>query len=172
MLQTIEDTAPSKKGNGLHYAFIICLGGFLTQAIVLSCQRLPAVALEPIRQTLGVSYADVGLITSVFMIFYAGLSIVWGMLGDKIGTRWAMTIACGLASIGALLERADIGLVIYTGALHDDTMGDYTELHLQAVKRGIPTLTSIDTALAAVGLLEDQLTEDSTELVDISAIGM
>lgn len=51
-------------------------------------------------------------------------------------------------------------------------MGDYTELHLQAVKRGIPTLTSIDTALAAVGLLEDQLTEDSTELVDISAIGM
>ena len=103
MLQTIEDTAPSKKGNGLHYAFIICLGGFLTQAIVLSCQRLPAVALEPIRQTLGVSYADVGLITSVFMIFYAGLSIVWGMLGDKIGTRWAMTIACGLASIGALL---------------------------------------------------------------------
>ena len=29
MLQTIEDTAPSKKGNGLHYAFIICLGGFL-----------------------------------------------------------------------------------------------------------------------------------------------
>ncbi len=68
---------------------------FLTQAIVLSCQRLPAVALEPIRQTLGVSYADVGLITSVFMIFYAGLSIVWGMLGDKIGTRWAMTIACG-----------------------------------------------------------------------------
>ena len=103
MLQTIEDTAPSKKGDGLHYAFIICLGGFLTQAIVLSCQRHPAVALEPIRQTLGVSYADVGLITSVFMIFYAGLSIVWGMLGDKIGTRWAMTIACGLASIGALL---------------------------------------------------------------------
>ena len=117
MLQTIEDIAPSKKGNGLHYAFIICLGGFLTQAIVLSCQRLPAVALEPIRQTLGVSYADVGLITSVFMIFYAGLSIVWGMLGDKIGTRWAMTIACGLASIGALLFGffAQYGLPVAIG---------------------------------------------------------
>ena len=105
MLQTIEDTAPSKKGNGLHYAFIICLGGFLTQAIVLSCQPL------------GVSYADVGLITSVFMIFYAGLSIVWGMLGDKIGTRWAMTIACGLASIGALLFGffAQYGLPVAIG---------------------------------------------------------
>lgn len=114
MLQTIEEAAPSKKGNGLHYAFVICLGGFLTQAIVLSCQRLPSVALEPIRQTLGVSYADVGLITSVFMIFYAGLSIVWGMLGDKIGTRWAITIACGLASLGAILFGlfAQYGLII------------------------------------------------------------
>ena len=74
--------------------------------------------------------------------------------------------------IGGLLERAGIGLVIYTGALHDDTMGDYTELHYQAVKRGIPTLTSIDTALAAVGLLDEGWTEDSTELVDVSAIGL
>ena len=72
--------------------------------------------------------------------------------------------------IGGLLERAGIGLVIYTGALHDDTMGDYTELHLQAVKRGIPTLTSIDTALAAVSLLDDGWTEDATGLVDVSRI--
>lgn len=73
--------------------------------------------------------------------------------------------------IGGLLERANIGLVIYTGALHDDTMGDYTQLHYQAVKRGIPTLTSIDTALAAVSLLDEGWTEDSTKLVDVSKIG-
>ncbi len=110
MLQAIEDASP-KKSNGLHYAFIICLGGFLTQAIVLSCQRLPSVALESIRQTLNCSYADVGLITSVFMVFYAGLSIVWGMLGDKIGTRWAITLSCGLSSVGAIL----FGLFAQTG---------------------------------------------------------
>ena len=74
------------------------------------------------------------------------------------------------ADIGGLLERANIGLVIYTGALHDDTMGDYVELHRQAVKRGIPTLTSIDTALAAVSLLDDGWTESSTELTDVSEI--
>ena len=74
------------------------------------------------------------------------------------------------ADIGGLLERANIGLVIYTGALHDDTMGDYVELHRQAVKRGIPTLTSIDTALAAVSLLDDGWTESSTELIDVSEI--
>ncbi len=91
MLQTIEDTAAP-----------ICLGGFLTQMIVLSCQRIPSIALESIRETLGVGYAEVGLITSVFMIFYAGLSIVWGMLGDKIGTRKAITLACALAALGAI----------------------------------------------------------------------
>ena len=74
------------------------------------------------------------------------------------------------AETGALLERAGIGLVIYTGALHDDTMGDYTRLHFEAVRRGIPVLTSIDTALAAAGLLAEHLTEDSTELVDVSDI--
>lgn len=102
MLQTIEDTVPKKKG-GLHYAFVICLGGFLTQMIVLSCQRLPAISLEPVRQTLGVNYAEVGLITSVFMVFYAGLSFAWGILADKIGTRWSITAACGLSAVGAIL---------------------------------------------------------------------
>ena len=78
-------------------------------------------------------------------------------------------VAC-VTDIGALLERAGIGLVIYTGALHDDTMGDYVELHYEAVKRGIPVLTSIDTAGAALRVSEEKLTEDSTELVDVSAI--
>lgn len=120
MLQTVEDVS-SKKSNGLHYAFVICLGGFLTQAIVLSCQRLPSVALEPIRQTLGCSYADAGLITSVFMVFYAGLSIVWGMLGDKIGTRWAITLSCALSSAGAILfglfASMGLGVAIVTWAI-------------------------------------------------------
>lgn len=101
MLQTVEDTMP-KKGGKLHYAFIICLGGFLTQFIVLSAQRLPAISLESIRQALDVSYADVGLITSVYMIFYAGLSFAWGMLADKIGTRNAITLACALSAVGAI----------------------------------------------------------------------
>lgn len=101
MLQTVEDTQP-KKGGKLHYAFIICLGGFLTQFIVLSAQRLPAISLESIRAALDVSYADVGLITSVYMIFYAGLSFAWGILADKIGTRKAIVAACVLAAIGAI----------------------------------------------------------------------
>ncbi len=112
MLQTVEDMAPKKSG-GLHYAFVICLGGFLTQFIVLSTQRLPAISLESIRQTLGVSYAEVGLITSIFMVFYAGLSFMWGMLADKIGTRKSIFAACALAAAGAILFGffAPMGLI-------------------------------------------------------------
>lgn len=113
MLQTIEDAAPKKK-KGLHYAFVICLGGFLTQMIVLSCQRLPAISLESIRQALDVSYAEVGLITSVFMVFYAGLSFAWGMLADKFGTKKCIVAACATASVGTILFGmfAQFGLYI------------------------------------------------------------
>ena len=112
MLQTVENTAPKKKG-GLHYAFVICLGGFLTQFIVLSAQRLPAISLESIRQTLGVSYAEVGLITSVYMVFYAGLSFAWGMAADKFGTKRMIVLACGLAAVGAI----SFGLLAPTGLI-------------------------------------------------------
>lgn len=112
MLQTVEDAAPKKK-KVLHYAFVICLGGFLTQFIVLSAQRLPAISLESIRQALDVGYAEIGLVTSVYMIFYAGLSFAWGMLADKIGTRKAIVAACSLAAIGAILFGlcAPLGLI-------------------------------------------------------------
>ena len=112
MLQTIEDASPKKSG-GLHYAFIICLGGFLTQFIVLSAQRLPALTLESIRQALDVSYAEIGLITSIYMVFYAGLSCAWGMAADKVGTRTAIVAACSLAAVGAIAFGflATLGLI-------------------------------------------------------------
>ncbi|MDD6785399.1 MAG: MFS transporter [Eggerthellales bacterium] len=112
MLQTIEDASPKKSG-GLHYAFIICLGGFLTQFIVLSAQRLPALTLESIRQALDVSYAEIGLITSIYMVFYAGLSFAWGMAADKFGTRKAIVAACSLAAVGAIAFGflAPLGLI-------------------------------------------------------------
>ena len=75
------------------------------------------------------------------------------------------------ADLGGMLECAGIGLVIYSGALHDDTMGDYIELHRQAIRRGILCITSLDTALAAISLLNEHLTPDDTELLDIGTVG-
>lgn len=61
-------------------------------------------------------------------------------------------------------------MVIYVGALHDDTMGDYVELHRQAVKRGIFCITSIDTAKEAAALLGEHFSPDATELLDIGKV--
>lgn len=55
MLQTEQDL--QAKSGGLHYAFVICLGGFLLSGIVLAAQRLPSIALDSVRQTLGVGYS-------------------------------------------------------------------------------------------------------------------
>ena len=74
------------------------------------------------------------------------------------------------ADLGGFLERAGIGLVIYVGALHDDTMGDYVELHRQAVKRGIFCITSIDTAKEAAALLGEHFSPDATELLGIGKV--
>ena len=65
MLQTEQDL--QAKSGGLHYAFVICLGGFLLSGIVLAAQRLPSIALDSVRQTLGVGDADGGRMTSGFM---------------------------------------------------------------------------------------------------------
>ena len=75
------------------------------------------------------------------------------------------------ADLGGMLERAGIGFVIYSGALHDDTMGDYIELHRQAIRRGILCITSLDTAYTAISLLAEHMSPDSTELLDIGTVG-
>ncbi len=47
-----------------------------------------------------------------------------------------------------LLESGKISYVIYTGAVHDDTVGDYITLHRRAIQLSIACLTSLDTANA------------------------
>ena len=67
-----------------------------------------------------------------------------------------------------LMEKGDIGFILYTGALYDSTMGDYIALHKRAVQLGIPCLTSLDTADALAGIIASRYTENNTELVNIN----
>ncbi|MBQ7444492.1 MAG: carbamoyl-phosphate synthase large subunit [Clostridia bacterium] len=69
-----------------------------------------------------------------------------------------------------LMEAGKIGLVIYTGAVRDGTIGDYILLHRRAVQLGIPCFTSPDTAGAFADVIESGFDFDSTELVDICKI--
>ena len=66
-----------------------------------------------------------------------------------------------------LMEAGKIGLIIYTGAVRDGTIGDYILLHRRAVQLGIPCFTSPDTAGAFADVIESGFDFTNTELVDI-----
>ena len=67
-----------------------------------------------------------------------------------------------------LMENGGIGLVVYTGAARDGTVGDYTALHERAMQLGIPCLTSLDTANALAEIIASRFNCRNTELVDIN----
>ncbi len=67
-----------------------------------------------------------------------------------------------------LIKEGEISLVIYTGALYDDTLAEYIELHGHAVRCGVPCLTSLDTAGAMADMLASRYNTGNTELVDLN----
>lgn len=67
-----------------------------------------------------------------------------------------------------LIDSHTIDYVVYTGAVKDDTVGDYRVLHRKAMYAGIPCLTSIDTAQALADIIASRFSLDNTELVDIN----
>lgn len=67
-----------------------------------------------------------------------------------------------------LMEERKLGYIIYTGAVKDGTLGDYTQIHRKAMLCDIPCLTSVDTASALAEMIESRYTADNTELVDIN----
>ena len=69
-----------------------------------------------------------------------------------------------------LMAEGDLSYIVYTGAVKDATIGDYTVLHRKAMLLGIPCLTSLDTANALADIIESRFNEGNTELVDINAM--
>ena len=70
--------------------------------------------------------------------------------------------------ITALMENGAIHYLVYTGAVKDATVGDYTVLHRKAMQLGVPCLTSLDTANALADIIESRFNALNTELVDIN----
>ena len=67
-----------------------------------------------------------------------------------------------------LMESHAVNYIIYTGAVKDDTVGDYTVLHRRAMVLGIPCMTSLDTANALMDILGSRFSLQNTDLVDIN----
>ena len=72
------------------------------------------------------------------------------------------------SEITDLMHEGKLNYIIYTGAVKDATVGNYTKLHRLAMQLGIPCLTSIDTANALAEIMESRFNDNNTELVDIN----
>ena len=70
--------------------------------------------------------------------------------------------------ITGLMESGAIHYIVYTGAVKDATVGDYTVLHRKAMQLGIPCLTSLDTAGALADIMDSRFTQQNIELIDIN----
>ncbi len=67
-----------------------------------------------------------------------------------------------------LMHAGTLNYIVYTGAVQDATIGNYTKLHRLAMQLGIPCLTSIDTANALAEIMESRFNDHNTELIDIN----
>ena len=70
--------------------------------------------------------------------------------------------------ITSLMESGNVHYIVYTGAVKDATIGDYTVLHRKAMQLGIPCLTSLDTAGALADIMASRFTAQNIELIDIN----
>lgn len=67
-----------------------------------------------------------------------------------------------------LMDSGKLSYILYTGAVIDDTIGDFRSLHLKAMQLGIPCLTSVDTANALADIMESRYNLYNTEIVDLN----
>lgn len=66
-----------------------------------------------------------------------------------------------------LIESGSLAAIVYTGALHDETLSDYIALYHRALTHHVPCFTSLDTANAYADVIKSGFAEHNTELVDI-----
>lgn len=82
----------------------------------------------------------------------------------------SVPLAADSDAIFTLIESGKLDYIIYTGAVKDATVGDYTVIHRKAMQFGVPCLTSLDTAGALAEIIQSGFGGHNTELVDINAM--
>ena len=66
-----------------------------------------------------------------------------------------------------LIDDGHVSYVVYTGALEDGTVEDFSRLNHYALVHSVACFSSLDTAMAMADVVSSRYTQKSTELVDI-----
>ena len=78
--------------------------GFLSQLICVWGLSIFGISMSTIASDLGVEVSALGIATSIYGACYAGFSVVWGNLADRLGVRKTLSIA--VLGIGVFLILA------------------------------------------------------------------
>ena len=84
---------PNAQKAAIHYGWAVVFGGLLTQIVLMVGVQFVPIQLAMIADSLQLNNASAGTIISVFGLFYAGCSFVWGYCTDKFGARIALSLA-------------------------------------------------------------------------------
>lgn len=75
------------------YAWIVALGGAISQVIIIICNQLFQFNVAYIAEDFGVAATSLAICSSLYGLTYAGCGVLWGSIADAIGFRKSMTIA-------------------------------------------------------------------------------
>ena len=93
-----QEKAISKKWIGILVG-IVCIGTYVVNYYL---RNMLSVATPELLLSGNYTETGIGLLSSVYMIFYAGGQLVNGFLGDMVPPRWMIFIGIGLGG-GAIM---------------------------------------------------------------------
>lgn len=93
----------SAKKSVMHYGWAVVFGGLLTQIVLMCGVQFVPIQMAQIAKGLELTNTQAGSIMSIFGLFYAGCSFLWGYAADKFGARIAVSSAGVILGIGVIL---------------------------------------------------------------------
>jgi len=109
-----EGTAADRRSGGRgHYAFVVLAMGMLTVLGALGLARYPyALVLPPMKEALGLNYAEMGLLATGFFAGYLTFALLTSIVAPRLGARLVMFVSLLVAG----LALASTGLAHGFGA--------------------------------------------------------
>ena len=83
----------TKKNVGPWYAWVVASSGFVSQLVCVMCSGIYGLNLAYVAETFGMAKSDLSIGASIYGLCYAGCSVFWGSIADKIGIRKTLSIA-------------------------------------------------------------------------------
>ena len=98
----------SVAGRQSYFSWCISIGGMFSQLACVFCLGILGLVMTEFCVGINTTPADAAILASFYGIAYGGCGLIWGLLADKIGVRFTLTIA----GAGAALTMILFGLMV------------------------------------------------------------